>query len=315
MKCQICGNPNSNQTFTVREMFYGTRETFTYMECQRCGCLQLLTIPEDMAKYYPSTYHTPNTQATTKEKIKNKALTITFRTQLTLNRKIIKLNWFPASIFRDLPPKTHLTTKSKILEVGCGSGKLLELFQDIGFRNVLGIDPYVADDNKSNVEIQRGPIDTIQEEGQFDLIIFDHSFEHIPTEPETLSQANRLLSQTGTCLIRIPVKTEFIWKKYGTNWAQIDAPRHFYLHTKKSFEILAEQCGFKIDRVVFDSNEFQFWASEQYLADIHLRAKNSYWINKERSIVKDKIEEYRAWALKLNQEGQGDQAAFYLTKQ
>jgi hypothetical protein len=30
---------------------------FEYLECALCGCIQLVTIPEDMGKYYPEGYY------------------------------------------------------------------------------------------------------------------------------------------------------------------------------------------------------------------------------------------------------------------
>jgi hypothetical protein len=99
------------------------------------------------------------------------------------------------------------------------------------------------------------------------------------------------------------------------DWAQIDAPRHFYLHTLKSIEILCRQAQLGINRVVFDSSEFQFWASEQYKMDIPLRSEKSYVNNPTSSMFTgDQISQYKALAAKLNGQQQGDQAAFYLTK-
>jgi hypothetical protein len=36
---------------------YGTRETFSYLACADCGCLQISNIPADLARYYPSDYY------------------------------------------------------------------------------------------------------------------------------------------------------------------------------------------------------------------------------------------------------------------
>src|SRR6185436_3569999 len=52
--CRICGNAEGNQTFFPREMMFGWREEFEYLECGRCGCLQIARIPANLAKYYPS---------------------------------------------------------------------------------------------------------------------------------------------------------------------------------------------------------------------------------------------------------------------
>ncbi len=296
-------------------MFFGTHETFDYLECGSCGCLQLTQIPQDISKYYPSEYHQTSHNLSLGDKVKNSAARIAIKTQIKLNRRFIGANTFPASIFFDLPQKTHLSYYSRILEVGCGRGELLKWMRGMGFKNVLGIDPYVAEGNKCDVEIRKDPIDTIPEDGSFDLIIFDHSFEHIFEEAQTLREVKRLLSPKGSCLIRVPIKSEYIWQKYSVNWVQIDGPRHFYLHTQKSLRILADQAQLTIDKTVFDSSEFQFWASEQCLAGIPLRAENSYWVNPSKSIFNQiQMQQYRKQATELNRTQQGDQAAFYLTK-
>lgn len=36
---------------------FGFRDEFDYLECDECGCLQLITIPPDLIKYYPPNYY------------------------------------------------------------------------------------------------------------------------------------------------------------------------------------------------------------------------------------------------------------------
>ncbi len=80
-------------------------------------------------------------------------------------------------------------------------------------------------------------------------------------------------------------------------------------------KILAEKAGFQISKVVYDSTPFQFWASEQYLNDIPLMDKRSYFQNPDQSIFTNaQIEAFRVQAEQLNREGDGDQASFYLYK-
>ena len=52
--CRICGNQADNSCHFPREMLFGWREEFEYLECARCGCLQIARIPADLAKYYPA---------------------------------------------------------------------------------------------------------------------------------------------------------------------------------------------------------------------------------------------------------------------
>jgi SAM-dependent methyltransferase len=212
--------------------------------------------------------------------------------------------------------KKRIDFNSRILEVGCGKGILMLELHNLGFKNVLGIDPYSGEEIiKRDVEILKSTIHELSDSQTFDLIIFNHSFEHIPDQLETLIKVSRILSDDGTCLIRMPVKTDYIWNRYGVNWVQIDAPRHFFLHTLKSIRLLAEKAGLVIKDVAFDSTEFQFWGSEQYKRDVPLKAENSYSVNPKKSAFTTKqIKEFGKMAKRLNKNNQGDQAEFYLMK-
>ena len=55
--CKICGNRASNEILTVKEMMLGLGDTFQYLHCNNCQCLQLIDIPDDMATYYPENYY------------------------------------------------------------------------------------------------------------------------------------------------------------------------------------------------------------------------------------------------------------------
>src|SRR5215207_2984399 len=54
--CRVCGHEGSPTTLHVREMMFGTREPFTYEQCETCGSLQIQSIPPDLELYYPPSY-------------------------------------------------------------------------------------------------------------------------------------------------------------------------------------------------------------------------------------------------------------------
>jgi len=193
---------------------------------------------------------------------------------------------------------------------------LLYSLNKAGLKNLIGIDLYIKREIINNdIKVYKKSIYDLPNNQKFDLIMFNHSFEHIYEQLQTISKVYNLLSEGGACLIRMPIKTDYIWNQYGIHWVQIDAPRHFFVHTPKSFELLVEKSDLFTKEIVYDSTEFQFWGSEQYKENISLNEKDSYLIKPDKSIFKDEqIQEYRKMAKELNKNGQGDQVAFILKK-
>jgi SAM-dependent methyltransferase len=210
--------------------------------------------------------------------------------------------------------ETRLTVRSRVLDVGCGAGALLLALQSAGFRHLLGIDPYPAGEARWRAPlIQSREIHQVS--GQWDLVMFHHSFEHIPDPRGTLEAVAQLLAPEGVCLIRVPLAGSYAWAHYGPDWVQLDAPRHFFLYTEESLRRLTSEAGLEISKVVYDSTAFQFVGSELYRRDIPLRstapadiqARAAAFTAEERAALERRAQE-------LNARCRGDQAAFYIRK-
>lgn len=79
--------------------------------------------------------------------------------------------------------------------------------------------------------------------------------------------------------------------------------------------MLAEQAGFEVEKIEYDSSDYVIWSSEQYLKGIPLHAANSRMISKKNSIFsKEDIREFRKIIAAENAKNNGDTAAFYLKK-
>lgn len=317
MNCKICGNSENNKLYQIKEMFFGYRDKFEYFECQKCGCLQILNIPHNLYKYYPNDYYSykKNFSRNIKRYFgKKRDEYVIFKKGLFGNI----INHIAPSVYFEKMARANLEfdINTEILDVGCGSGLMLHSFSDIGFTKLTGVDPFIEDDIINGyVKIYKKYIHELPANSIYDLIIFNHSFEHINDQLETLVKVSEILHDKGVCIISMPMKTNYIWKKYGTYWVQIDAPRHFILHTLKSFELLVKKSGLSIRDFYFDSGGFQFYASEQYMRNIHLKSGNSYYINPKRSIFTSKqIKNFNSKAKELNRKNEGDTATFYLVK-
>jgi SAM-dependent methyltransferase len=311
--CAICGNQEGNTSHTAREMMLGLRTSFEYLECAGCGCLQLTNPPADLASYYPGDYHSfSETRAPADRlgrtqrnlrRLRNRALL----DDTAVAQILARFGEFPA--LRSLAP-LKLNKSSRILDVGCGSGALLLELWDLGFRNLLGIDRFIPEDVAYHdcLRIRKGSLFDLVGTS-WDVIMFHHSFEHMREQRETLEMVSKILAPDGQCLIRVPLAA-FPWKQYGVHWVELDAPRHFYLHTERSMRLLAASVGLNPISVRYEGSAFQFWGSELYAHDIPLRVLDG--TNLGRYFTKRQIRAFYKVSTRLNRRREGGRAAFYL---
>ncbi len=320
-QCRICQNSDHNTHYKAKEMMLGLRDEHDYFECAECGCLQITHVPENLPEYYPDDDYYSYEQVKAKGGIKGSLIRQRDRFAATGKGLIGK-------IMQGLQPhdklpaiaRARVKLDSKILDVGCGAAHLLYSMQEAGFTQLLGIDPFNAKDIQydNGLRVEKKSIHDLQLENPqdgWDLIMFNHSYEHVYDQYEVLQKAHSLLKPGGICMIRIPTVTSWAWRTYGTDWVQLDAPRHLFLHSIKSMHILADKTGFKLEDVVYDSFAFQYWGSIQYQNNIALGDENSYAVNPGKSMFSsEQIKEFTQQSKQLNAEKAGDQAAFYLKK-
>ena len=306
MTCRICDNEKGNTDYEAREMMFGYRDVFAYFQCAACGCLQIRDMPADMSRYYPDTYYSYQS-ATPRNAFSNAVATLRDGYALTGKGLLGRLIYarFPRVELHSLS-RLNVNKETRILDVGCGAGTLLSTLQKQGMTRLLGIDPFNAHDieQAGGLRILKKEIHDV--EGEWDVVMLHHSLEHIVDQAAVMKSAAALLAPGGCCMVRIPVVSSYAWKHYSTNWVQLDAPRHLFLHSAESMSILAGHAGLSVDTIVYDSTAFQFWGSEQYLRDIPLRDEASYLQNPQASGFSSKdIAVFAKRARELNAAGQG----------
>lgn len=320
--CRICGNRHGNKPYRIKEMMFGLGREFIYFECSNCGCLQISDIPEDISTYYPSDYYSFSRKSS---KVTFDALKSPLSRLLKRERTrhaILGKGFFGKLVYKLFPDeiaksisKIRLNRNSKILDVGCGSGNLLYCLKEIGFKKLFGIDKFIKSDitYANGLRIQKGSLQDLH--GEWNLIMFNHSLEHISNQHETMQQVSKLLAQNGVCLVNTPTVSSYAWKTYKTNWVQLDPPRHYFLHSVRSLGLLAEKAELEVYYVLYNSTPFQFWGSEQYIRNIPLRSNKSCAEGPFASLSSIfKFKRYTQMSIQLNFINQGDQAAFYIMR-
>ena len=309
MKCPICDNNKDNSSYFVKEMQQGLREEFEYIECSNCGCLFIKEIPNNMSKYYDIDYIPHNHEDT----FKNRIIEKTYGLYIANNRFIKYIVGNKVSntskFWNSLVDEGIINKNSSILDIGCGDGKFLTIFKKGGFKDLTGVDLFIDEEKiQKGIKVYQSSLEDFKPRRKYDLIISNHAVEHMDNQIINLRCFEKLLNDNGTIVIRIPVKSKPFWDKYGVNWYQIDAPRHFYLHTLKSFKILCESTNLIIDDIIFDSRPEIFLCCEKYSRNISV--KDSEW--NTFKLENKEIKDYEKLINMLNENNEGDQAIFIL---
>ncbi len=289
---------------------FGTKDVFGYIECAACGSLSATfdLSSEAMSRYYPKDYYSFSRRAADHSNG-------FFSTER--DRHALGMPTVAGRLMSQLKPLwtgdalRHLRLKRdwRILDVGCGSGSILSRLASAGFTDLTGVDPFLERDTVTaeGVELRKCSIRNVV--GQFDAVMFHHSLEHSPDPRSDLLAASHVLSSGGLIFVSLPTCSSEAYDTYGGDWVQIDAPRHYFLPSRKGMDVLAERAGLTVAETIDNSTAFQFVASEAYRRGIpqqEMRPKAIF--------TKKELAGFNQRADAANRANRGDQAVFYLRR-
>lgn len=96
---------------------------------------------------------------------------------------------------------------SSILDVGCANGGLLKALMDLGFRNLLGIDPSPACvDNvrRLGVNAEIGSLFQRLDHDSFDCIVLSHTLEHVQDLKQAANWISAVSNKRSVLYIEVP---------------------------------------------------------------------------------------------------------------
>jgi SAM-dependent methyltransferase len=309
-------------------MLFGTRERFGYLRCLGCGAMRIATVPSDLARHYPPEYYDGGGDENAEAPRRGSPLVALAGAAsdraILLGRRRRLARWlrrWAPPVDADVRRASAFTRRAglqsfddPILDVGCGRRATnLTNLRKVGFRQLLGIDPFLEGDGEfDGVPLRRRSLE--EQSGSFQAITFHHSFEHVPDPEATLVAAAQRLRPGGVVLIRTPVMGTWFWERFGTAWWELDPPRHLWVHTQASLDILARRAGLALFDVVWDSSYLELIASEQIRRDVAWREPGSWYRDPSAGFDADTIAEYQRVIAELNREGRAGRAGFYFRR-
>jgi SAM-dependent methyltransferase len=278
---------------------------------------------EELERFYPSDYYSYNVSA--EPKVRRWLTTRHDRFELHTGGRLVGAAIAAVSPSLRSLVGTHdasgdviemlgqlgLGRDSRILDVGCGGGALLDRLARVGFNNLSGADPFITADGETQEGVPLLKRFLGEVPGEFDLIMFNHSLEHVPDPVAALKVARGMLAADGACLVRLPTTSSEAWSTYKSDWVNIDAPRHTVIPSRQGMVLAADTVGLRVEKTFDDSTFLQFIGSEAYKRDIALTDPQIFW-KILRIFGPKQIWDWQKRAECLNRQGRGDWTGFVL---
>ena len=149
-------------------------------------------------------------------------------------------------LFASLIGKAGIATTATVADIGTGTGANLRLLKQMGFVDVLVIDPsehaarWCAEKNLGNIhtgDIRALPL----ADSSVDLLLATDVIEHVDEDRQAVAEIRRVLRPGGTALITVPA--------FSSLWGLQDIKSHHYRRYRmRPFLSLLEQSGLAVEK-------------------------------------------------------------------
>jgi len=232
--CSVCKSNNFIKLFSVGD-FDNIGLDFDLLKCKICGMVQIYPLPDKklLNTYYQQTYYGAGRLKFISAVEKAVVLANKYRAN-----KIVKY-------ITKVP--SHKKTISKILDIGCGRGLLLNAFKKKGF-DCFGVErEEFTSTHEDKLTIFKKDLKDIGfKTVSMDVIVLWHVFEHLIDPTKTLEELTRILKPGGLLVLSVPNFNSFQSFYFKNHWFHLDLPRHHYHFSLKNLNMLLNKNNYTI---------------------------------------------------------------------
>ena len=153
-----------------------------------------------------------------------------------------------------------LVANGRLLEVGCGNGRMLRDMQSFGWQ-VYGVDfdeAAVAKAREKGLQVAHGDLHSQRyPDDHFDAIVMSHVIEHVHEPSAILQECHRILKPGGRLVMVTPNSDGLGHRLFGANWRGLEPPRHLHIFNVKTLTRLLDKERFiecEVKSTVRDAN-------------------------------------------------------------
>jgi 2-polyprenyl-3-methyl-5-hydroxy-6-metoxy-1,4-benzoquinol methylase len=223
--CPLCGGP-ARTALTARDLNRAiTHERFEYRRCRDCRAYFLVSIPDDLSRYYPPEYYPMQSEP---------AL------EVAAAQEVFKVEML-----------AEHAEGGRLVEIGPGFGAFARAARNAGFDvTAIEMDEPSVEWLSSIVGVRAiqsaAPEEVLPTLEPSRVIAMWHVIEHLPRPWEVLESAAANLQPGGVLVIATPNPQSLQFKLLGRRWAHVDAPRHLFLIPPATLERRCEELGLRL---------------------------------------------------------------------
>ncbi len=154
----------------------------------------------------------------------------------------------------------------RLLDVGCGPGLLLNVARERGYA-VSGCDISEWATNYASTQgwdISAGELESIHfPDKHFDVVIINHTLEHVPQPVPMLRETRRILADDGILVVGVPNFASLMAQLLRFHWAGLVPDQHRWHFEPRTLKMMLAHAGFQIRRLVVQPSSHQHsnWAT------------------------------------------------------
>ena len=143
---------------------------------------------------------------------------------------------------------SRFVNRGRLLEIGSATGVMLMLFKKRGW-DTLGIEPSGSSQEakKKNLRVLNIRFEDAKlPKDYFDLVVLNHTLEHMDNPRGALKKVNSVLKKNGLVFVDVPNFGGLGSKILGKYWPYLLPKEHKHQFTRQSLMGLLEKSGFKV---------------------------------------------------------------------
>jgi SAM-dependent methyltransferase len=199
--------------------------TYDVVRCGRCGTAVTTVVPPRDA--YATGLYSPD------EPRLARLVRAVMRALLAQVRRLLRAAGLPAG--------------ARVVDVGAGSGLLVEALRESGF-DAYGIEPAPRGVDRARAAGRPMLPERVEEHeaSELDAAILWHVLEHVADPAGALGRVHRWLRPGGLVLVGVPNVMSLQAAIAGDDWFHLDVPRHRTHFSLPGLRALLEQAGFEV---------------------------------------------------------------------